>query len=275
MNGIRIGPVNLVQKLRQPEYTGENRCRVCTILNAGIAILLATGVGVISVPAATAVLAVSVGVIILRGYLIPGTPTLVTYLPDSVHNAIGSEHEITPSSGSLNDIGELTDIETLLQSAGVVTDCPDEDDLCLTGVYRAAWDQEIDQLDDTDTVRNRLAATLDIDGEEIGFETDNNMLFVRIEDVRAGGWPSRAALLADLASQTLLETWLPDWESLPPRERTHLLAALRTFVDRCPDCDGDVVANTTVTQSCCRGDVTSITTTCGDCGATIFEGTEK
>lgn len=275
MNGTRIGPVSVVQKLRQPEYTGENRCRVCTILNAGIAILLAAGVGVISVPAAAAVLAVSVGVIILRGYLIPGTPTLVTYLPDSVHNAIGSEHEITRSSESPNGAEELTDIETVLESAGVVTDCSDEDDLCLTDVYRAAWDREIDQLDDTDTVRNRLAATLDVDGDGIGFETDNDTLFVRIEDVRAGGWPSQAALLADLASQTLLETWLTDWESLPPRDRTHLLAALRTFVDRCPDCDGDVVANTTVTQSCCRGDVTSVTTACGDCGATIFEGTER
>ncbi|GAB7092482.1 hypothetical protein JCM18237_27530 [Halorubrum luteum] len=274
MNGIRTGPVGVVQKLRQPEYTGENRCRVCTILNAGIAVLLAAGVGLVSIPAAAVVLAVSAGVIALRGYLIPGTPTLVTYLPESVHDAIGAEHEIARSPVDSTGAGDPIDIETVLVSAGVVTDCPDEDDLCLTDAYRAAWDREIEQLDD-ETVRNRLAVTLAVDGDDIELETDDDGLFVHIEGVRAGGWPSRAAFLSDLASQTLLETWLPDWESLPPRDRTHLLAALRTFVDRCPDCGGDVVADTAVTRSCCRGDVTSVTTACDECDATIFEGTER
>ena len=274
MNGIRSGPVGVIKKLHQPEYTGENRCRVCTILNACIAILLTVGVALVSIPAAVIVLVFSAGVIALRGYLIPGTPTLVTYLPESVHNAIGAEHDIARSPGTLTDQREPIDIEAVLLSENVVTDCPDEDDLCLTDAYRAAWDREIEQLDD-ETVRNRLAVTLAVDGDDIELETDDDGLFVHIEGVRAGGWPSRAAFLSDLASQTLLETWLPDWESLPPRDRTHLLAALRTFVDHCPDCGGDVVADTAVTRSCCRGNVTSVTTACDECDATIFEGTER
>lgn len=274
MSDIRGGSLGVVRKLRQPQYTGENRCRICTILNTCIAITLAAGVGVVSIPAAAVVLAVSAGLITLRGYLIPGTPTLVTYLPESVHDAIGAEHETVRSAVGPAGTGESIDIETVLLSAGVVTECPDEDDLCLTDAYRAAWDREIEQLDD-ETVRNRLAVTLAVDGDDIELEPDDGGLFVHIEGVRAGGWPSRAAFLSDLASQTLLETWLPERESVPPRERTHLLAALRTFVDRCPDCGGDVVADTTVTRSCCRGDATSVTTACDECGATIFEGMER
>ncbi|SNR55079.1 hypothetical protein [Halorubrum vacuolatum] len=274
MNGIRIEPVGVIQKLHQSEYTGENRCRVCTVLNACLAILIAVGVGVVSIPAAVIVLVFSAGVIALRGYLIPGTPTLVTYLPESVHDAIGAEHDITRSSGVQSDAEEPIDIETILLSANVVIDCPEEDDLCLTDAYRAAWDLEIGKLDD-EAVRNRLATTLAVDGDEIELEADDDGLFVRIEGVRAGGWPSRPAFLADLTSQALLETWVPDWESLPPRDRTRLLAALRTFVDRCPDCGGDVVAETTVTRSCCRGNVTSVTTACADCNSTIFEGMER
>ncbi|AHF98815.1 hypothetical protein HALLA_08015 [Halostagnicola larsenii XH-48] len=74
-----------IDRLRQPAYTGENRCTPCTILNVVIAaVLVAVAVGVTvsntGLAAATVVgtvlAAVSGATIYLRGYLVPGTPRL-------------------------------------------------------------------------------------------------------------------------------------------------------------------------------------------------------
>lgn len=78
--------MSLLSKLRQPEYTGEHRCTPCTIINVGIA---AAG-GIIATKltsrlGGTMTVAGSLGLIYLRGYLVPGTPQLTKqYLPDEI-----------------------------------------------------------------------------------------------------------------------------------------------------------------------------------------------
>ncbi|MFC6975122.1 hypothetical protein ACFQL1_11345 [Halomicroarcula sp. GCM10025709] len=81
----------MLARLRDPEYTGENRCLPCTIVNSAIAVALAGAVGVgiavattpvLAGVAAALVLAVSALSIWLRGYLVPGTPELTKrYMP--------------------------------------------------------------------------------------------------------------------------------------------------------------------------------------------------
>lgn len=85
---------DLLDRFRQPEYTGENRCVPCTVLNvavaAGLSIAVAVGIryGVgetVSVTAGTATFLLSAVAIYLRGYLVPGTPRLTeTYLPERI-----------------------------------------------------------------------------------------------------------------------------------------------------------------------------------------------
>ncbi len=71
--------------LRQPEYIGENRCTPCTVVNVCIAALLAVAVGVAFPLAGVVVFVLSLAAIYLRGYLVPGTPTLTKrYFPDRV-----------------------------------------------------------------------------------------------------------------------------------------------------------------------------------------------
>lgn len=84
--------VELTDKMRRPEYVGENRCLPCTAVNLVIAaiaavaasfLLAALGVST-GVHAAVGgfVFGVSVVAVYLRGYLVPGTPTLTKrYLP--------------------------------------------------------------------------------------------------------------------------------------------------------------------------------------------------
>ncbi|MCW8172281.1 hypothetical protein D8S78_05775 [Natrialba swarupiae] len=65
-----------LERLRQPEYTGTNRCLPCTVLNLAITAAIGILVAVVSIPAAIGVVAICVAVISLRGYLVPGTPEL-------------------------------------------------------------------------------------------------------------------------------------------------------------------------------------------------------
>ena len=159
--------------------------------------------------------------------------------------------------------------------AGIVRECRDVDDLCLTTSYREAFREDIEWLRDESVQRERLAASLSVPPEDIQFDESGTRLDVFVEDVRAGGWRSKAAFVADLASEHLLSEQLGDrWERLPATERTQLLVALRSFVETCPVCRGTVTPDEDVVRSCCRDDIVSVTTACEDCGAVVFKGTE-
>lgn len=254
--------------LRQPEYTGENRCVPCTVINLAIAVVGSTLVGLVSPILGVAAFLIAVAVIGLRGYLVPGTPALTArYLPQSVHRALGHETPAEPEP-----IEADIDVEAALKHADVVTECPDRDDLCLTERYRTALRSEIDALESTALRRKRLAASLSVDADDIGIETDEHGLTVLVGDTPAGGWESTAAFLADLANRTLLSSALSAWPTLPAADRTRLLAALRSFVEECPDCGGEVRPDEDVVRSCCRDDLVTVTTACADCGAVLFKG---
>ncbi|MFT4945697.1 MAG: hypothetical protein ACI9K3_001647 [Halovenus sp.] len=262
-------PTAVLQRFRKPEYTGENRCLPCTVLNTGIALVLSVAIALVSVTAAVVVFAACALVITLWGYLIPGTPRLVRYLPDTVHEAIGPEHDFD------TDEQVSFDVEETLTSADIVRECRDVDDLCLTRSYREAFHEELDRVREESVQRRRLAASLSVPAEDIEFDESGTRLDVFVDDIRAGGWRSKAAFVTDLASEHLLSERLgARWENLPATERSQLLVALRSFVETCPACGGDVVPDEDVVRSCCRDDIVSVTTTCEGCGAVLFKGTE-
>lgn len=74
-----------LERFREPEYTGENRCVPCTVINAVLAVVLTLIAGALGPVAALVVLVGSAASIYYRGYLVPGTPELTKrYLPDRV-----------------------------------------------------------------------------------------------------------------------------------------------------------------------------------------------
>jgi hypothetical protein len=78
-------PSDLLERLEQPEYTGENRCTPCTILNLLIAAGVSALVGRRNRALGLLTFVASVALVSLRGYLVPGTPELTKrYLPQSV-----------------------------------------------------------------------------------------------------------------------------------------------------------------------------------------------
>ncbi|GAB7017374.1 hypothetical protein [Halostagnicola bangensis] len=111
---------SILEALRQPEYTGENRCEPCTVLNLAIGAVLSVLVARKSKIAGLFTAVVSIAAIYLRGYLVPGTPTLTKrYLPQTVLEWFGKGSEPVVSSGldpatespSDGDTTAITDID--------------------------------------------------------------------------------------------------------------------------------------------------------------------
>jgi hypothetical protein len=125
---------SLVTRLRRPEYTGENRCLPCTVLNVGIASsgatllgawLVAAGYSTLALGVATGVLAVSLAAIWLRGYLVPGTPALTKrYLPASVLAAFGKTPESSPE-GIAAGVGDSAGTGADAAPSGAATEADD------------------------------------------------------------------------------------------------------------------------------------------------------
>jgi hypothetical protein len=258
-------PSDALSRLRQPEYTGENRCIPCTITNAVIAVLLAGVLALVSVPLAVIFAVVAAGSIWLRGYLVPKTPELTKrHFPDWLLAKFDKAPEPAPDPPS--DF----DPEDVLLEADVVEPCAEVDDLCLTEGFESAWRTRIDALENEDELREELADQLDLDSGTVTFDTYGDAFIARSDETQVGQWESRGALLADLAAAKELPDWVDYWPRLSPQNRSQLLGGLRVFITECPTCGGAVTADTEVVESCYRS-TTVVAVGCEDCGDRLLE----
>ncbi|MFB6071150.1 MAG: hypothetical protein ABEJ76_09015 [Halanaeroarchaeum sp.] len=259
---------SLVDALRRPEYTGENRCTPCTAVNLVLAAVIATAVWVLFAPwLALGLLALALGSIYLRGYLVPGTPTLTKrYLPTVVLAAFGKD----PTLRSTNGDRPTVDLETLLRRADVVTECPDGSDLCLDPDFREPWFSRIDEVRTRASGRDALAGVLDVDPERIEYRAFDDAFAMFVDARRVGTWESSAAFYADVAGAELLPGRVAGWESLDAAQRASVLGSLRLFLDVCPECGAPVRMTEDVVESCCR-EYQVVAVECTECGSRLLE----
>ena len=288
---------SLQDMILREEYTGENRCMPCTIVNLLIAAGLSMIAGWIQVELGVAVLVGSILLIYLRGYLVPGTPTLTKrYLPNRVLAAFdkGPEsHDETEweTLEKLEAYRENTvDAESFLQEIGAIEPCEMDTEVCFTSNFNKRLREELETLktENTDThpaegnkqLETGLSeGTFTIEIETISAIYDTSPSSIRVEErdypaVRAGRrirkWPSEEALAIDAALYRALETLSPRWDEVPLKQRVEILRELRGLVRQCPGCGGAVGANETVVESCCATyDVVAVQ--CLDCGAHLLE----
>ncbi|SDR28970.1 hypothetical protein [Natronobacterium texcoconense] len=293
MESERPNESSVLERLRQPEYTGENRCIPCTAVNVVIAVVLAVVVAVVSPLAAPVVFAFSLAAIYFRGYLVPGTPTLTKrYFPEwllakfdkapepgsGLEKIEGNADADTTAEPEVEDVAipDHVDPERQFLEHGIVAPCDEvedadgpEDDLCLTEAVRTDWDVALEALRDGDRER-QVATFLEVDPDEIEFEQSADRALARADGRIAARWESGAAVLADLAAVEVLEDRLPNWDRLALENRSQLASGLRAFVESCPDCDGSISLDEETVESCCRShQVYAIT--CEECDARILE----
>ncbi|WP_411966704.1 hypothetical protein [Haloferax sp. YSSS75] len=263
-----MGLSTLVDRVRQPEYTGENRCTPCTIVNVAIAAVVSVALGLLWAPLVVASFALFVAVIYTRGYLVPGTPTLTKrYFPDRVLRWFDKEPQPAFTVG-LGD-GTAIDVEAVLQETEALEPCEDVEDLCLTPEFESAWRREIERTDDP-LVRQRLAAIVGVDESALQLDDIGGWYTATVETTQLGRWESQAALVADLAADAVLASRVLDWNELGPDQRSALVRGLRIYLEECPDCGGTVSFGEETRESCCRSWETLVTR-CNDCGTRLFE----
>ena len=271
-----------LNRFRRPEYTGENRCLPCTVVNVGIAALGAAAATLIGGPALGAAgFGAALGAIWLRGYLVPGTPELTKrYLPERVLRLFGK--------GTAPAAPAEVDAESYLLSAGVLAETPDGDDLAFAPWFASALSDALDgmRLDagvadaagpatEADDVGKRadvtaLASLTGVDEASLSLSWAEGAAFAFAGGERIGHWESRPAFLADVAADRALTEGVDGWSDLPLAARSDVLGALRLFVERCPACEGPVRLEERAVESCCtRYDV--IAGRCTACDARLFE----
>lgn len=262
--------MSLHDRVRQAEYTGKNRCIPCTAVNLVIA-----GVGsaliakLKSCRLGTTAIVASLGTIYLRGYLVPGTPTLTKrYFPNRVLRWFDKD-TTTPTTDENIEI----DPEQVLLDAGTVEPYREGTDLCLTSEFREAWHERIQTTTRAHvSTEDSLAGALDVAprDDQITIDQQSDAFVAYTDDAVIGQWGSQAAVIADVAAATELSERIPDWSGFAPAEITRVLMSLRIFIEQCPKCDGPVQVEQKVVESCCRSyDV--IASACQDCDARLFE----
>ena len=259
----------MLDRLRQPEYTGENRCIPCTIVNVAIAIVISSVLAVLFLPLGPAFLAIALVAIYLRGYLVPGTPTLTKkYFPDRVLRWFDKE-PIGVDAPVAGQEAEL-DPEPILLEAGVVELCQGGADLCATEAFESAWWDRIEELRTDGGLETYLADLLDADPEEVEVDERDSFTVVTQDGHAVARWESRAALLADVAAAPVLESEYDGWDDHELHEKGRLLNGVRVFLERCPECDGELAFGQDTRESCCRS-VEIVALECTECEALLLE----
>ncbi|QKG92471.1 hypothetical protein HPS36_06280 [Halorubrum salinarum] len=260
-----------VDRLRQPEYTGENRCLPCTVVNIGIAAVGAAAVGAVGAPLLGAAgFGLSLAAIWLRGYLVPGTPELTKrYLPERVLALFGkAPNGVGRGKPRAGDV----DPEAYLLDAGVLVETPGGDDFAFAPDFAAAWRAAVDADAEgaTDDDLDALASLTGVDRDELAIDWYEGVGFAYAGDEKIGHWESRAAFRADAAADRVLTATRDDWADMPLADQSTVLGALRLFVEECPSCAGDVALEERVVESCCSSyDV--VAGRCAGCDARLFE----
>lgn len=269
---------SVIDRVRNPEYTGENRCVPCTAVNVGIAVVASGLVGVAAPALAPVLFVASVLAIYLRGYLVPGTPTLTKrYLPNRVlalfdkHPLEDGRPEAEPRDDAARterDETDAVDPERFLLGENVVAPCEREDDLCLSDEFADRLERHTKQFRDESPGREAVAALFDADAGAVTAEGGDYPTY-EVEN-RTRKWPSDGAFVADVAADRALREQSSDWTAVPLGQRLKILESLRSFRQTCPLCSGRVELGTETVESCCRSYEVA-TASCLDCGETLLE----
>ncbi|ELY70414.1 hypothetical protein [Natrinema versiforme] len=249
-------------RLEQPAYTGDNRCLPCTAVNVALAFAIAAGLAIAgSAVAGALAFGVCLALIRLRGYLVPGTPTITRrYFPDRVLERFGKSTAATPTIEAVSP----DELASTLTAAGIVT--ADEGAIRLAPAFRRRWNDRLSSADAADPSAAEVGSMLGADeSEQVG---ETAFLLDGRKQVR---WESTAALAADVAAAAELRTRIDGWDALAVDERRDLLTGLRLLRDDCPICRDQVQTAAERLEHCCRRPRIGLRSVCEGCDRPVVE----
>lgn len=256
----------MATKIRRPEYTGTNRCLPCTVLNAIIAAGVASLLFVVVDPRLGVLSFVAFAVTIyVRGYLVPGTPTITkTYAPEVLLRPFGfGEHEHppierSPTAANLMD----SNARGVLSTTGVVSES--DSDARLTTDFRSGWRDRMRSIRKRELDRADVLELFDADTV-----SDQGRLSFVIDKHTLRRWESEAALIADIAAADELRSRSAEWSEFDIPKRTEIFTGVRLLLQHCPACDGPLSMTTDRADPCCRKPYTVAESVCRECGDTV------
>lgn len=265
-------------RLHKPEYTGENRCIPCTLVNTTIALFGAvlivisySGVSprIHRILVAIVFLGISGVLIWKRGYLVPGTPRLTKqYFPEEVLKWFGKE-----GGAKIGGDGKGVQLESYLISEEILESCHSGKDLCLTQSFADELEVRFDSINRKLDV-DRYIHAINRDPEKVTVEEgENDSRILREYGKTLMSWPSKSAMTADIGIAILLNDWLSEWEDLSATDRSRLIKGVRVFLEECPSTGAVELSSETVESCCSEHDV--FVAVCSDTGDRLFEQTAR
>jgi hypothetical protein len=249
-------------RVRRPEYTGPNRCLPCTAVNLALAAAGTAAVALLSPPAALVAGVLSLTLVYLRGYLVPGTPELTKrYLPERTLAWFGKADSPAPTSD--------VDPGVVLAAADVLVEEPGGADVTLDRAFVAAWTDRTAAVAAGDAAA-ALAAQLDTAGPDLAVTRAGEGLVATVHGRQVGAWESPVAFQADVAAMGLLAQRVPAWDRLGADARSEATGALRLLADTCPSCGGATALEEGTVESCC-GSYPVVAVRCDGCHARLVE----
>ena len=237
----------------RPEYTGDRRCWPCTVVNVGVVAALAAIVYVAGFPiAASALVAVGLLGVWARGYVVPYTPRFAPQLAAVLgvgdrfgHGGGQPENE---GAGSLGIDAEPSAVVDVLLEAGVLDE--DEGGLYLTESFRNRWREAMEPLREATDEQLADGVRGIREGVDVRVESNDRGTYVVVPapggNALHDAWLTRPVVIAEVAGVHALGGFGLDREA-----RLAAVEPLRSFIEECPDCGGDVEETTTV--DCCGG----------------------
>jgi hypothetical protein len=252
--------------IKNGEYTGENRCYPCTVVNILIAITLAGAVGVLSSPTAGGVaLLIFLLFIYLQGYLVPGTPHLTkTYLPDWVLSIFGKDVNLETANDRLS--GE--EFMNLLASVGIINPGASSS-LVLETDVKSEWESIQNSIPRESNLES-VASFIDRPQHSISIEPHDGVYRVEYLGNTIGEWNSKELLQIDLATDLLLDDYIEDWQSYGVAVRADMVHQFRVFLESCPHCNGELTYHQDSMETCCQ-EYGVIIGECVSCNIEVFK----
>lgn len=264
----------MLEAIRRPEYTGENRCWPCTVVNVVLVACAAAAVAVASPFLALLLVVTGSGAIALRGYVVPYTPRfaprVVERLPWTPFHA-AEVGPAEPGSLAIEDVDPEALLDALLDADVLEAD---GERIVLEDRFREQWREEMRALRERSDEELAAAAR---DASEVANAAEtvedrrgrtHVVLSDGTDDPMAKSWLTRPVAVAETAAvRALSET------ALSPEEAALAAGLLRMFLEECPVCDAPV--HETSEAMCCGGGRTGNrpprdVLACEECGGRLY-----